>query len=407
MNVTNWLLIFVVSVVAIGAVGYLTNFRFRRPKGAWSVLSLALASLICATMFATLFVQSPLAVTTMQAAAAGDFTCLGTPALVRAGDPIAITGRGEVDSNITVWQEKTTLANTTIAAAGDYSLNITLTTPGVQNVLCQSESAAGQVQSVQLSFLVIGQAAALQTTPVPATNTPAPTATKTIAPTKPPTKTTAPTATSTLAPTKPPTATSTIVPTEPPPVTVEPPVVDLASIPAEILPGETFRLQGTAAGSARIRVAINDRVVGGAVSSMDGGWRTTIGFASAGTYTVTAQLVENDVVVAESAPVSVSVLEPAPTNTPEPTATNTAAPTPTNTAVSPATSTLEPTATPAAATTAEIAPSQPMSDTVAAPAALPDTGSDFSQGVPWVILLLLIGAGLTLGIGQLSKKPTA
>lgn len=406
MNVTNWLLIFVVSVVAIGAVGYLTNFRFRRPKGAWSVLSLALASLICATMFATLFVQSPLAVTTMQAAA-GDFTCLGTPALVRAGDPIAITGRGEVDSNITVWQEKTTLANTTIAAAGDYSLNITLTTPGVQNVLCQSESAAGQVQSVQLSFLVIGQAAALQTTPVPATNTPAPTATKTIAPTKPPTKTTAPTATSTLAPTKPPTATSTIVPTEPPPVTVEPPVVDLASIPAEILPGETFRLQGTAAGSARIRVAINDRVVGGAVSSMDGGWRTTIGFASAGTYTVTAQLVENDVVVAESDPVSVSVLEPAPTNTPEPTATNTAAPTPTNTAVSPATSTLEPTATPAAATTAEIAPSQPMSDTVAAPAALPDTGSDFSQGVPWVILLLLIGAGLTLGIGQLSKKPTA
>jgi len=59
---------------------------------------------------------------------------------------------------------------------------------------------------------------------------------------------------------------------------------------------------------------------------------------------------------------------------------------------------------------AAIDASQAVSDTVAsdpaAPDALPGTGSDFSQGVPWVVMLLLIGALLVLGLGRLSNKPT-
>jgi len=53
-----------------------------------------------------------------------------------------------------------------------------------------------------------------------------------------------------------------------------------------------------------------------------------------------------------------------------------------------------------------LAASQPVTETLAAPAELPGTGGDFSQGVPWVVMLLVLGALVTLGVGRLSNKPT-
>jgi hypothetical protein len=47
-----------------------------------------------------------------------------------------------------------------------------------------------------------------------------------------------------------------------------------------------------------------------------------------------------------------------------------------------------------------------VTTTAAAPGDLPGTGSDFSGGVPWVVLILLLGAAVVLGMGRLSNKPT-
>jgi hypothetical protein len=173
------------------------------------------------------------------------------------------------------------------------------------------------------------------------------------------------------------------------------PVVDTASIPEQLLPGDTFRLRGTAAGGARVRVAVNDRVVAGAVAGPQGSWRATVGFARAGEYTLTVQLVQEDVAVAVSEPVFLTVLEPTPTA--EPTPTTVLEPTPTAAAVD----TSQP-----ITTAAPVDAAQPVTTTAAAPGDLPGTGSDFSGGVPWVVLILLLGAALTLGMGRLSNKPT-
>jgi hypothetical protein len=235
-------------------------------------------------------------------------------------------------------------------------------------------------------------------TPEPtATNTPEPTATNTPEPTA--TNTPEPTATNTPEPTATntpePTATNTPEPTAtntPEPIA---PTIDTASVPAQLLPGDTFRLRGTAAGGARIQVSINDRVVAGAVAGPQGNWRATVGFASAGSYILTVQLVQDGAVTAQSEPIELTVLEPTPTTEPTPTAV------------------LEPTATPAvdsSQTMTETAPvdaSQPVTTTAAAPSDLPGTGSDFSGGVPWVVLILLLGALVTLGMGRLSHKPIA
>ena len=86
--------------------------------------------------------------------------------------------------------------------------------------------------------------------------------------------------------------------------------------------GGSFRLRSTTIAGARVHVVINDKVVGAAVVGPDGNWRVTISFSSPGTYTVMAQLVVNDTIVAESEPVSFSALKPTPTSTPEPTTVN-------------------------------------------------------------------------------------
>ena len=198
-----------------------------------------------------------------------------------------------------------------------------------------------------------------------------------------------------------------------------PPVVDASSIPEQLLPGDTFRLRGTTVGGAKVRVTVNDRVVGAAVAGPNGNWRTTIGFASAGTYTLTTQLMEGDAVLAASEPVFVTVLEPIPT--PEPTVaaavdasqgvSETVAVSDTVTATVDASQGVSDTVAVSDTVTAAVDASQGVSDTVAsdpaAPDALPGTGGDFSQGVPWVVMLLLIGALLVLGLGRLSNKPTA
>lgn len=320
MNVMNWLFVFIASLLGIGAIGYLYNRSSQRRSSLWNMLSLAFAGLICATMFATLFVYSPTVTSAVQAAAAQSFTCVGTPALVRAGDAVAITGVAAADSEVTIVQGETTLATATADNAGAFTASITLGTPGLQNVTCQSDANV-----VTLSFLVIGQAAPAPT----ATNTPEPTATDTPEPTA--TNTTEPTATDTAAP------------------AAVAPEIDPASIPEQILPGDTFRLRGTTAPNARVRVAVNSKVVAGAVAGASGNWRATVGFAAAGTYTLTAQLVENDKVAAESEAILIEVIAPTPeptaTNTPEPTATDTPEPTATDTPEPTATNTPEPTAT--------------------------------------------------------------
>ncbi|MCE7988204.1 MAG: hypothetical protein DYG89_44155 [Caldilinea sp. CFX5] len=237
-------------------------------------------------------------------------------------------------------------------------------------------------------------------TPEPtATNTPEPTATNTPEPTA--TNTPEPTATNTPEPTATntpePTATNTIEPTATETPTAAPPVVDLGSIPEQLLPGDTFRLRGTADGGARVQVAVNNRVVAGAVAGPQGSWRTTIGFARSGTYTLTVQVLQNEAVAAQTEPIFLTVLEPTPTTEPTPTAV------------------LEPTATAATPVdssqtitgAAPVDASQPVTTTAAAPSDLPGTGSDFSGGVPWVVLILLLGAAVTLGMGRLSNKPTA
>ena len=507
MNVMNWLFVFIASLLGVGTIGYLFNRTNQRRQGLWNLLSLALASVICATMFATLFVYSPTVTSAVQAAAAQSFTCVGTPALVRAGDAVAITGIAAADSEVTVMQGETTLATATADSSGAFTASITLTTPGLQNVTCESANNA-----VTLSFLVIGQAAPAPT----ATNTPQPAPTATNTP-EPPTatNTTEPTATATaapeavapeidlasipeqilpgdtfrlrgtsasnarvrvsvnakviagavagpngnwrasvgfaaagtytvtaqlvendtvvaesepvllevIAPTPEPTATDTPEPTAtntPEPTAL---VVDTASIPEQILPGDTFRLRGTAAGSAKVHVLVNNKVVASAVAGPNGNWRTTIGFAAAGTYTVTTQVMDNDTVAAASDPILVEVVAPeaTPTNTPEPVPTaTTAAPVDSSAMVTDTAATVDSAAVVSDTTdvwvdtsqaVSETAPavdaSQPVSDTMAAPEALPGTGSDFSQGVPWVILLLVFGALLTFGIGRLSHKPTA
>jgi hypothetical protein len=310
MNVGNWLSVFIVSLLAIGALGYGASRLTRRATSLWNMMSLGFAGLICATMFATLSAYSP-AITTAVQAAAQPLTCVGTPPLVRAGDEIAVTGLAPADSTITLLHGENTLATATADGSGAFVATITLSAPGLQSVNCQVE-ADGQTNTIALSFLVIGQAAAPAPPP---TNTPEPTATNT----------TEPTATETAAP------------------TVAPPVVDTESIPEQLLPGDTFRLRGTADGGARVRVAVNNRVVAGAVAGPQGSWRTTIGFARSGEYTLTAQLVQDDAVVAETEPIFLTVLEPTPT--PEPTATNTTEPTATNTTEPTATNTAEPTAT--------------------------------------------------------------
>ena len=243
MNVGNWLSIFILSLIAIGALGYGTSRLTRRATSLWNMMSLGFAGLICATMFATLSAYSP-AITTAVQAAAQPLTCVGTPPLVRAGDEIAVTGLAPADSTITLLHGENTLATATADGSGAFAATITLSAPGLQSVNCQVE-ADGQTNTIALSFLVIGQAAAPAPPP---TNTPEPTATNT----------TEPTATETAAP------------------TVAPPVVDTESIPEQLLPGDTFRLRGTAGGGARVRVAVNNRVVAGAVAGPQGSWRTTV-----------------------------------------------------------------------------------------------------------------------------------
>ncbi len=319
MNVGNWLSVFILSLLALGALGYGAGRLTKRATGLWHMMSLSFAGLICATMFATLSAYTPTLTSAVQAAAAQPLSCVGTPPLVRAGDEIAVTGLAPADSTITLLQGENTLAATTADSAGAFAATITLSKSGLQQVNCQVE-VDGQTNTIVLSFLVIGQAAAPE--PLP-TNTPAPTATNT----------TEATATETPAP------------------AVAPPVIDTESIPDQLLPGDTFRLRGTAEGGARVRVAVNDRVVAGAVAGPQGNWRTTVGFARSGEYTLTVQLIQDDVVVAEAEPLFVTVLEPTPTpeptatNTPEPTATNTPEPTATNTPEPTATNTPEPTAT--------------------------------------------------------------
>ena len=337
MNVVNWLSVFILSLLAIGALGYGTNRLTQRNNSLWKMGSLAFAGLICATMFATLSAYSSVVTSAVQAAAAQPLTCVGTPPLVRAGDEIAITGVAPANSEISLVYGEKTLATTTADAAGAFAATITLSVPGLQNVSCQV-TADGQSNTIALSFLVIGQAAAPEPPP---TNTPEPTATNT----------TEPTATETPAP------------------AVAPPVVDTTTIPDQLLPGDTFRLRGTADGGARVRVTVNSRVVAGAIAGPQGNWRTTVGFARSGEYTLTAQLVQDDVVVAESEPIFLTVLEPTPTpeptatNTPEPTATNTSEPTATDTPEPTTTNTSEPTATETPAPTA----APPVVDTTTIP----------------------------------------
>ncbi|MBX3014586.1 MAG: hypothetical protein KF832_23910 [Caldilineaceae bacterium] len=431
MNLVNWLLILLVSLLGLAA---LSSVVAQRRYRLWRVLSLTVAGLVSASIFATLFVRSPVITSAMQVSAE-TFSCGGTPAIVSPGKDIAITGNGEAGSTVTIAQGETTLATATIDDDGAYAATITLSTPGVQSVTCQLETNAPQ--SITLSFLVIGQAAApaaTNTTEPTATNTTAPTATHTPEPTA--TNTPEPTATNTTAPT----ATNTPEPTATPEPEPEAPVIDPSSIPDQILPGASIRLLGTAGSRARVRVTVNGNTIGGAIAGAEGNWRTTVGFAAAGTYTLTAQLIENDIAVAESEPVLITVVapeatatntpEPTATNTPAPTATNTPEPTATNTAAPTATNTAEPTATstplPAATNTLEptattelptlvptatleptIAAAQVITDTVTAPEGLPGTGGNGSQGLPWVILFLVLGAAIVLGRAHFAAKPMA
>jgi hypothetical protein len=105
--------------------------------------------------------------------------------------------------------------------------------------------------------------------------------------------------------------------------------------------------------------------VASAIAGDSGRWRTTIGFAAPGDYTVTLQVVdETDTVVAAAEPVTLTVLEPTPM------ATETTVPTATPASV------VLPTATP----TSELAMTAPAEITAtvtispAQPGALPGTG---------------------------------
>jgi hypothetical protein len=141
-------------------------------------------------------------------------------------------------------------------------------------------------------------------------------------------------------------------------------VLDVTSVPAEILPGDSIRLQGEAASGATIRVLVNDQVVASAIAGDSGRWRTTIGFAAPGDYTVTLQVVdETDTVLAAAEPVTLAVLEPTPA------ATETAVPTATPASVLP---TATPVTEPAVAAPAEITTTVTISP--AQPGALPGTG---------------------------------
>jgi Fe2+ transport system protein FeoA len=216
----------------------------------------------------------------------------------------------------------------------------------------------------------------LTNTPLPtATATPVPTDTATPEPTATPTDTPEPTATATETPE--PTATATPLP-EP----VEP-VLDLDTVPAEILPGESVRLFGEAAPGATIRVLVNGREVGSAVAGETGRFRTTVGFPQAGDYAVTLEVVDQDGnVVVSSAPVTLTIVEPTPTAV----ATE---------LVPTVTPTEEPTIAPPLEITATVVTTETVAVPPVQPAELPGTGVSIDRlGAYNLLIPLALIAGL-------------
>ncbi|RIK34685.1 MAG: hypothetical protein DCC55_32650 [Chloroflexi bacterium] len=213
-------------------------------------------------------------------------------------------------------------------------------------------------------------------TPLPtATDTPEPTATDTPAPTATATDTPQPTATAT--------DTAEPTPTETP--TPEPvvPTLDLETIPSEILPGDSVRLFGEAAPGATIRVLVDDQPVAAAVAGDNGRFRTTVGFAQAGEYTVTLEVTdeEGNVVVA-SEPVTLTVMEPLATETP-------------TEALPTVTPTVEPTIAPPVEVTATVVTTETVAVTPVQPAELPGTGVSIDRlGAYNLLIPLALIAGL-------------
>ncbi len=92
-----------------------------------------------------------------------------------------------------------------------------------------------------------------------------------------------------------------------------PPSIDLASLPAEILPGDSLRLRGQAAPGNTVQVLVNDQLAATAIAGDSGAFRATIGFAQPGENFVTLQVVdESGEVLSVSEPIPFSVSEPAP-----------------------------------------------------------------------------------------------
>jgi hypothetical protein len=271
-------------------------------------------------------------------------------------------------------------ASAVAGESGRWRTHIGFSQPGAYTVTANllDESSAVVAVSEPLVLTVL-EPTATAAPPTPTPEPPTPTHTPV-----PPTATHTPEPTATATNTPEPTAT---------PVPVAP-VIDSSSLPAEILPGDNITVRGDATPGSAVRVTINDRVVASAVTGSGGKWRAHVGFSQPGTYTVTAQLIDDQAaVIAVSEPAVVTVLEPTPTEAPTPVAaatiTETATVTPSATITTGATVTATEPITAAAAMTGTV------TVTPTTPGALPGTGVSLDRLGGYNMLLPL---ALVLGL---------
>ena len=234
------------------------------------------------------------------------------------GNSITLRGDAAPGSTVRIQVNQKTVAAAVAGDTAKWRTHIGFNAPGdygVQAVLIdedQNTIAASEIITITVLEPTPTPVPPTETpTPAPtatATDTPEPTATATaVPPTEMPT--TVPTATATNSPE--PTATNTAVPE------AVAPVIDAASLPTEVLPGESITLRGLAAAGDKVQILANDKRLTTLLVGDTGRWRTHIGFGQPGAYAVVAQTVDdNDVVILASAPITVTVLEPLPTATP-------------------------------------------------------------------------------------------
>jgi hypothetical protein len=322
------------------------------------------------------------------------------PTELQPGESVRLRGEASPGATVRVTVNDRVVGSAIAGESGAFRTTVGFGAPGTYTVTLQLLDENEQVLAVSDPILVtvLAPTPTATNTPEPtATSTPSPTATNTPEPTA--TRTPSPTATNTPEPTATstpsPTATNTPAPTATETPVITAPTLDLSGLPAQLLPGDSFRLRGETTPGATLKVLLNDVVVASAVAGDNGNFRATVGFARPGDYTLTVQVTdEAGNMLATTDPVTLTVLEPTPTEA----ATPTSEPLPTVTVeVTPTVAlTLTVEVTPTMAATETIEATEAM--TVAAPAqpgALPSTGVAIDHlGIYNVLVPLALIAGL-------------